>query len=91
MAWYLTFSDQLPCAAQTVNYTYDDAGRLISVNYGSAGSIAYTYDASGNLLRRDVTSSAPFATVSAASFEPKRTARRRDDRLWFRSRPGHGH
>ena len=56
--------------AQTVNYTYDDAGRLTGVDYGDGKAIAYTYDLAGNLLRRDVTSGAPFATVSAASFAP---------------------
>ena len=56
--------------AQTVNYSYDSAGRLIRADYGDAGAIAYTYDPAGNLLRREVTAGAagPFATISAASF-----------------------
>ncbi len=56
--------------AQTVNYSYDAAGRLIRADYGDAGAIAYAYDAAGNLLQREVTRGAagPFATISAASF-----------------------
>jgi uncharacterized protein (TIGR03437 family) len=42
----------------TVNYSYDPAGRLVKIDYGSAGSIAYTYDKAGNLLSRNVATSA---------------------------------
>jgi YD repeat-containing protein len=45
-------------AAQTVNYTYDAAGRLTGVSYPNGTTISYTYDAAGNLLSRQVTSSA---------------------------------
>ena len=44
----------------TVNYTYDDAGRLIRVEYAPAGTgsdgavILYTYDDAGNLLQREI-------------------------------------
>ena len=38
----------------TVIYTYDDAGRLVSVDYGDGMRITYTYDAAGNMLRREV-------------------------------------
>jgi len=41
-----------------VNYSYDAAGRLTKVDYGSAGSINYTYDKAGNLLSRNVVTSA---------------------------------
>lgn len=41
-----------------VNYSYDAAGRLIKIDYGTAGSISYTYDKAGNLLSRSVVSSA---------------------------------
>jgi len=44
-------------AAQTVNYTYDAAGRLTGVSYPNGTAITYTYDAAGNLLSRQVTSS----------------------------------
>lgn len=37
-----------------VNYSYDSAGRLIKVDYGTAGSIVYTYDNAGNLTSRTV-------------------------------------
>jgi len=39
--------------ARTVTYTYDNAGRLVGVDYGGRG-ITYTYDAAGNLLQREV-------------------------------------
>jgi YD repeat-containing protein len=45
-------------AAQTVNYTYDAAGRLTGVSYPNGTTIAYTYDPAGNLLSRQVTSGA---------------------------------
>jgi YD repeat-containing protein len=40
--------------ADTVNYSHDDAGRLIKVDYGNGQSISYTYDKAGNLLSRQV-------------------------------------
>ncbi|MGH9672792.1 MAG: hypothetical protein ACRD44_06380 [Bryobacteraceae bacterium] len=62
--------------AQTVNYTYDEAGRLIRVAYPNGKTISYSYDPAGNLLRRLVFSAvagaAPVAgaagVVNAASF-----------------------
>jgi YD repeat-containing protein len=39
---------------ETVTYAYDDAGRLISADYGDGRSITYTYDNAGNLLQRVV-------------------------------------
>lgn len=65
------------CRAETVNYTYDDAGRLIRVTYASSGkSISYSYDKAGNLLLRLVTATQPgpapaitaAGVVNAASF-----------------------
>ena len=46
----------LSTAAQTrtVTYTYDDAGRLVGVDYGEGNRTNYTYDAAGNLLQREV-------------------------------------
>jgi YD repeat-containing protein len=38
-------------AAETVNYTYDTAGRVTAVNYGFGRITTYSYDATGNLLR----------------------------------------
>lgn len=42
-------------AAETVTYSYDDAGRLTNAAYGGGANIAYAYDAGGNLLMRTVT------------------------------------
>jgi len=38
----------------TVRYTYDEAGRLVGVSYGTNGQIEYVYDAAGNLIERRV-------------------------------------
>ena len=38
----------------SVKYTYDAAGRLIKVQYGTRTVITYIYDPAGNLLSRDV-------------------------------------
>ena len=43
-----------PAQAQTIRYTYDDAGRLVQVDYGTGVRITYTYDNAGNLRRREV-------------------------------------
>ena len=40
--------------AGTINYTYDNAGRLTGADYRSGKTIAYTYDNNGNLLKRDI-------------------------------------
>ena len=57
--------------AGTVSYTYDDAGRLVKVDYGDGRSISYTYDNGGNLLRREVTAPAPPAdTGQTAAKKP---------------------
>lgn len=44
----LFFSIALPVSAAT--YTYDELGRVLSVEYGDELSIEYTYDAAGNVL-----------------------------------------
>ena len=56
------------CAAETVNYTYDNAGRLTRIDYGSGVSISYSYDAAGNVLNRAVSraSDAPAANASGS-------------------------
>jgi len=52
-------------AADSVKYSYDDAGRLILVDYGAGKSIAYTYDKAGNLLS-SVTTAPASASASAS-------------------------
>ena len=42
-------------ASRTIQYTYDNAGRLSGVNYAGGKPIAYTYDANGNLTQRQET------------------------------------
>ena len=49
----------VPSYASRVNYTYDDAGRLIRADYGSRGVIEYTYDAAGNRTSRKVSREGP--------------------------------
>jgi uncharacterized protein (TIGR03437 family) len=72
--WILIAVFSTAAFAQTVKYSYDNAGRLTKADYGSRGSIAYTYDASGNLLSRQVqsptSSGAPVITsvVTGAKF-----------------------
>lgn len=39
----------------TVEYRYDQAGRLISASYGATRKITYRYDKAGNLLGATVT------------------------------------
>ncbi len=43
----------LPLSA-AVTYTYDAAGRLITVTYTNGSTISYTYDKAGNVLSRSV-------------------------------------
>lgn len=73
--------------SQKVAYTYDDAYRLINVDYGNGKSIAYSYDKAGNLLSRTVTfaeQNAPQAAKtakkkskpSADKYQETRSARR---------------
>ncbi len=44
-----------PSGSMTIQYSYDDAGRLLQANYGGESAIDYVYDANGNLLQRTVT------------------------------------
>lgn len=69
IACFLTLLVVPAARADTVSYAYDDAGRLIRVQYGNGKTIAYSYDKAGNLLRRLVTGPAqpgPTPTASAA-------------------------
>jgi YD repeat-containing protein len=65
----------LPVAADTVLYTYDDAGRLTTVDYGNGKTIAYTYDKAGNLLSRVVTT--PDSSAAAAAKAQRTSTRQR--------------
>lgn len=59
-AFCLAICLAVACAyADQVAYQYDDAGRLVLVDYGNGKTIAYSYDAAGNLLSRTVTSGTP--------------------------------
>ena len=48
-----TFTASL-VSAGTVTYDYDDAGRLVKVDYGDGKIIEYNYDNAGNLLTREI-------------------------------------
>ena len=54
--------------AQSINYSYDSAGRLYSATYPNGNVITYAYDSAGNLLRRLVVTPAlgPTPASSAA-------------------------
>src|SRR5260370_19262876 len=62
--------------ADSVQYSYDAAGRLTTVTYSSGTVIAYSYDKAGNLLRRAITGTqgagpqiSAGGIVNAASFQ----------------------
>ncbi len=46
-------------AADTVTYTYDNAGRLTKADYGSGKGITYTYDKAGNITKIVIGPAAP--------------------------------
>ena len=58
--------------AATVNYKYDDTGRLISAAYDNGTGVFYSYDKAGNLLGLSVPAGTPKITdsgvVNAASY-----------------------
>jgi uncharacterized protein (TIGR03437 family) len=59
--------------ADTISYSYDDAGRLIRASYANGKVINYTYDKAGNLTSRVTRSAtAPVITgvVNGANFLP---------------------
>ena len=69
-------------AAQTVNYSYDAAGRLTRASYPNGTTISYTYDPAGNLLSRQVTSSGASAPANrkAKARKAKPTVAKPDNR-----------
>ena len=64
----LLFATAIGFAATT--YSYDNAGRLVKVDYGNGATITYTYDSAGNLLSRTVTSGS--ASSSKAQQQKKK-------------------
>jgi YD repeat-containing protein len=56
---FVVLSLALRLAAFGATYVYDGSGRLIQVNYGTAGVVTYSYDSAGNLTTRQVTTSQP--------------------------------
>lgn len=72
------------CAfAGTATYIYDDAHRLVRVDYGDGASISYAYDKAGNLVSRTIAGAAPAAAASTPTRRdrerprPKRPASKR--------------
>jgi uncharacterized protein (TIGR03437 family) len=56
--------------AAQIRYTYDEARRLVRVDYGNGHAVSYTYDKAGNLLRRAaVPAITAEGVVNAASFQ----------------------
>ena len=56
----------LAASALSIQYSYDDAGRLLEADYGGGQTIAYGTDANGNLLTRSATAGAEFMLVYTA-------------------------
>jgi YD repeat-containing protein len=54
-------------SADTVKYSYDDAGRLAAVDYGNGKTITYVYDNAGNLLNRTTTAAASSSASKRAA------------------------
>jgi YD repeat-containing protein len=50
--------------AGTVTYSYDNAGRLITADFGNNRKITYTYDNNGNLLERSISTTIPQYTLT---------------------------
>jgi len=46
----LAFITVMRGSGSTQNFTYDEAGRLVSANYNAATNLSYAYDPAGNLL-----------------------------------------
>ena len=61
-----------PALAGSITYTYDDAGRLVTADYGNETAIEYEYDNAGNLLARTITPANP-ANIVTANFTAANT------------------
>ncbi len=62
----LWFGARPAASAVSIQYTYDDAGRLTQADYGDA-AITYTYDDNGNLLSRVVAAAGQTTTTTSTS------------------------
>jgi YD repeat-containing protein len=60
--------------ADTVNYTYDAAGRLAVVDYGNGRTITYVYDSAGNLLSRTATAASNSSADKTGAQRGKKAA-----------------
>lgn len=58
--------------AETINYSYDNAGRLTKAEYGGGTVVEYTYDKAGNRLQKVTTSTS--ATTSKVKLNGKRNS-----------------
>lgn len=57
--------------ASAVTYTYDTAGRLVTVTYADGSTISYTYDKAGNILSKSIQPpSGPTITSVGTAFVP---------------------
>jgi RHS repeat-associated protein len=72
--------------AANVQYTYDEAGRLIKVDYGDGRVLSYTYDAAGNLLKRERSGAPATDAAPILSFEANQG--QLDSRYHFLARRG---
>lgn len=45
--------------AFSASYTYDNANRLIGIDYGNGITVDYTYDANGNTVSKSVNDTTP--------------------------------
>jgi YD repeat-containing protein len=52
MCWMILLTPVWEAPAATIQYAYDDAGRLVRADYGGGKRITYGYDANGNSLKR---------------------------------------
>jgi len=66
LAVVLAFCSFSPALAGSVEYIYDDAGRLMKAKYENGPVIEYTYDNAGNLLPRKVVESNEAPVVPGA-------------------------
>jgi trimeric autotransporter adhesin len=59
-----------PATSAQITYTYDEAHRLIRVDFGNGSAVGYAYDKAGNLLSRTaVPAITAEGVVNAASFQ----------------------